>query len=118
MTIGVDPYSINQSNVYKLYVVGGIRTEKVKVDFKSNWPDYVFSKEYKLKSIGEVSKYIKEHNQLPNMPSAQQVKDDGIDLGQMQSKLLQKIEELTLYVIEQNDRIHQLEFKISKLKHK
>ena len=83
---------LNSSDGFKLYVVGGIRTEKVKVDVAStnNWADYVFSENYNLKSLDELKNYIFEHGHLPGIPSANDVVKNGVDLLEMQSKLLEK----------------------------
>lgn len=76
------------------------------VEVKANvWADYVFSKDYKLRTLEEVEKHIAEKGHLPNIPSAKEVEKEGINLGEMDSKLLEKIEELTLYTIEQNKQI-------------
>ncbi len=82
----------------KLSVNGKIRSKEVKVE-AANWPDYVFSKDYELPSLKETEKQIKEQGHLPGIPSASEVKANGIDLGEMNAKLLQKIEELTLHLI-------------------
>ncbi|WP_165025363.1 MULTISPECIES: hypothetical protein [unclassified Dysgonomonas] len=84
-----------------LEVNGVIRAKEVKIE-ATNWPDYVFNKEYNLPTLKEVEEHIKEYNHLPNIPSETEVKEKGVDLGDMQAKLLQKIEELTLYMIEQD----------------
>lgn len=85
---------------YKLAVKGDMIAEKVVVKLYANWPDYVFTKNYGLMGLDEVESYIKENSHLPNVPSAKEVEEGGIDLGKMDAILLQKIEELTLYVIE------------------
>ena len=100
---------------YKLYVEEGILTEKVKVELVTNWADFVFDKNYKLPSIYEVEKFIKENKHLPDIPSAKEVKENGIDLGEMDAKLLQKIEELTLYIIEQQKQLEELRSQVEKL---
>jgi hypothetical protein len=94
------PY--DASGEYKLYVEDGIRTERVKVDIASEngWADYVFEKDYELMSTEELEAYIKEHKHLPGVPSAKEVVANGIDLAEMNKILLEKIEELTLRVIE------------------
>ncbi len=86
---------------YKLYVETGILTEKLKVALSgtSDWSDYVFNKDYKLSSLEEVEKYIQANHHLPNVPSAEEVVKSGIDVAKMDAKLLEKIEELTLYMI-------------------
>jgi hypothetical protein len=87
---------------YSLYADQGIMTEKVKVAVKgtSEWCDYVFDKTYKLRSFGELENYIYKNHHLPEIPSAEEVVKNGNDLGVMGAKLLKKIEELTLYVLE------------------
>ena len=86
---------------YKLYVGGGIRTRKVKVD-QVNWPDYVFEPEYKLRSLSSLEAFIKANKHLPDLPSADEVGKEGVDIGETQAALLKKVEELTMYIIEQN----------------
>lgn len=93
---------------YKLFVEKGIRTRKVKVD-QSTWADFVFEKDYVLMTLEEVGDFIKENKHLPGIPSANEVQKNGLNLGDNQAALLQKIEELTLYVIDQNKRISDLE---------
>jgi hypothetical protein len=92
----------------KLSVNGTIISNEIKVltDI-SQYPDYVFSDDYNLKPLKEVEKYIKENNHLPNIPKAEEVKE-GVALGEMNAKLLQKIEELTLYMIQMNKEIENL----------
>ncbi|OXA84961.1 hypothetical protein [Flavobacterium hercynium] len=88
----------------KLDVKGTIRSQEVKVEL-NNWPDFVFKKEYTLPTLIEVEKHITEKGHLENIPSEKEVLKNGINLGEMDAKLLQKIEELTLYVIELNKKI-------------
>ncbi|PTS92783.1 hypothetical protein DBR11_26365 [Pedobacter sp. HMWF019] len=88
------------SKGYKFAVAGNMIAESVKVQLQSAWPDYVFKDDYKLTSLQETEKHIKEKGHLPGIPSAAEVKSEGIDLGEMNKKLLQKIEELTLYLIQ------------------
>gem|GEM_PF-1501439 len=90
---------------YRLYVEDGIRAERVKVDVKTNWADYVFEPDYDLPSLTVVEQFITTNKHLPNVPSAAEVKANGIDIAQMDEILLRKIEELTLYTIEQQKRI-------------
>lgn len=96
VSISEEPYWHN----YKLYVGGGIRTERVLVDLQNNWPDYVFEKNYSLRSIESVANFIRKNKHLPNIPSAKEIKDNGIDLGEMDAKLLRQIEELWLHMID------------------
>ncbi len=106
---------------HKLAVEGSIGAREVKVE-ASGWSDFVFEKDYELRTLDEVEKYISENRHLPDVPSEAEVTENGIYLGEMDAKLLQKIEELTLYLIEQNKlnkaqqtRIEQLEKKIAQL---
>lgn len=87
---------------YLLYVKDGILTEKVKVaiDGTLNWADYVFAPSYKLRPLEEVEAFVTANKHLPGIPSAEEVVKEGLDLGSMDAKLLEKIEELTLYVID------------------
>ncbi|WP_421762899.1 hypothetical protein [Ekhidna sp.] len=88
------------SPTHKLEVNGTIRTKEVKVE-ATNWPDYVFEPDYDLRSLEETAAYIKSNKHLPEVPSAKEMEANGVQLGEMNMLLLKKIEELTLYVIEQ-----------------
>lgn len=88
---------------WKLAVNGKIRAKEIKVE--TNWSDFVFEENYNLPSLREVEEHIAEKGHLRDIPSAKDVKENGIQLGEMDSKLLQKIEELTLYLIEQNKKL-------------
>lgn len=105
---------------YKLFVEDGILTEKVKVAVKTtaNWADYVFAEDYKLMPLTEVEQFTKENKHLPNVPSAKQMVENGLDVAQMDAKLMEKVEELTLYLIEQNKQIEVLKAEITALKDK
>lgn len=98
---------------YKLAVAGKVIAEEVKVQLQANWPDYVFTDTYVLPSLSEVEKYILENGHLENIPSAKEVEEDGISVGEMNAKLLEKVEELTLYIIEQEKRIEKLEAQLN-----
>jgi hypothetical protein len=87
----------------KLAVKGNIHAEEVKVDLSVPAPDYVFKNDYDLKPIEEVQDFIKRNGHLYNIPNALAMEENGIELGVMNMKLLEKIEELTLYLIEQNE---------------
>jgi hypothetical protein len=87
----------------KLSVNGKIRAQEIKVE-TTNWPDYVFAKDYQLPSLKETEQHIKDKGHLPGIPSAAEVKANGVDLGEMNAKLLKKIEELTLHLIEQEKK--------------
>ncbi len=92
---------------YALAVNGNVRAKEIRVN--TNWSDFVFDKEYALPSLSQVEAHILQHKHLPDIPSAAEVEAEGVELGKISSKLLQKIEELTLYVIEQDKRIQALE---------
>ncbi|URC13603.1 hypothetical protein [Flavobacterium sp. B183] len=85
----------------KLSVNGNIRSKEVKVE-TVNWPDYVFEEDYKIKSLEDLEKYIETNRHLPEVPSAKEISDNGLELGEMNKTLMKKVEELTLYLIEQN----------------
>jgi hypothetical protein len=93
---------------YLLAVNGSAIFTKAVVKLNSNWPDYVFKKEYLLPSLKKVEEYITLNNRLPGMPSADSVQTNGVDLGSTQAKLLEKIEELTLYTIDLQKQVDQL----------
>ena len=106
------------SHTHKLAVNGsGIFTKAVVKQY-GNWPDYVFEKAYVLPSLLDLEAYIKENKHLPEVPSAREVEENGLDLGTNQSLLLKKIEELTLYIIQQNKEIKELRRDIENLKAK
>jgi len=106
----VGKVGIGTTNVYdyKLAVAGKMIAEKIKVSMKESWPDYVFQDDYKLASLQEIEQYISRHKRLPGFPSAKEVAADGVDLGEMNRKLLEKVEELTLHIIEMKKEIEQL----------
>lgn len=83
---------------YELTVNGTIRAKQIIVD--TGWSDFVFDDNYRLPQLNEVEEFVKEHKHLPGIPSEAEVKEKGVSLGNISSKLLQKIEELTLYVID------------------
>ncbi|PZR14752.1 MAG: hypothetical protein DI539_18605 [Flavobacterium psychrophilum] len=99
----------NDTKGHKLAVGGSAIFTSAKVKLEQNWPDYVFKKDYRLLSLAELEKFIQQNNHLPDVPSAAEVAKEGLDLGSNQAALLKKIEELTLYIIEQNKRIEKLE---------
>lgn len=104
----------------KLTVKGKIHAEEIKVDLAIP-ADYVFQKyftgsstlkpDYQMPSLTEIETFVKENHHLPNIPSASEIQQNGLQLGEMNNLLLQKVEELTLYIIEQNKRIEALEDK-------
>lgn len=106
------PVSIGGLNVasgYKLSVHGKVIAEEMRVQLVGAWPDYVFSSEYDLPAIEEVEAHIMEKHHLPGIPTAREVEENGQHLGEMQRKMMEKIEELTLYVVQLNKKIKLLE---------
>jgi hypothetical protein len=85
---------------YKLAVAGKVIAEEVVIKLQTNWPDYVFENTYTLPPLLEVERYIRENKHLPGIPSAQEVQQNGLTVGEMNALLLKKIEELTLYVVD------------------
>jgi len=118
VVIGDNGYNdaINTPGDYKLYVEDGILTEKVKVATinSADWADYVFDEDYDLNSTEEVETFIKENKHLPNVPSAQKVSENGVDMVEMDATLLRQIEELWLHTIKLNKRIQELEDQLNK----
>jgi hypothetical protein len=108
------PY-INEGDTSKLTVRGTLTAREIYVR-TVGWSDFVFKKGYNLKSISELETYIKENNKLPDIPSETEVTEKGINVGEISAKLLQKIEELTLYVIEQKKEIEELKAQIKQNK--
>jgi hypothetical protein len=99
---------------YKLTVNGGIRAKEVVVN--TGWSDFVFDEDYSLMPLHKLEKYIVNNKHLPEIPGAGEVEENGISLGNMDAKLLQKIEELTLYLIELNHKVENLESENQSLK--
>jgi hypothetical protein len=102
---------------YNLYVENGILTEKVKVALKSatQWADFVFAPTYKLRSLKDIESFIQKNHHLPDMPSANELVKEGLDVSEMLKKQMQKIEELTLYVINQQKEIETLKANLKKV---
>lgn len=103
---------IDGGDSYKLAVNGNIRAKRVKV--YTSWADFVFEKDYALPTLIEVEQHIKENGHLKDIPSAKEVEQNGIELGEMNKKLLQKVEELTLYIIEMNKELQDVKSQLKK----
>ena len=117
--------TINKGNVgigtiapdEKLTVKGKIHTQEVRVDMSGPLvPDYVFAEDYKLKSLAEIENYIKQNKHLPEIPSAKEIENNGLMLAEMNMNLLKKVEELTLYMIEQQKKNNEQTIEIETLK--
>ena len=114
---GTGNLGIGTSNTYgnKLAVNGAVLATAVTVKLNANWPDYVFKPSYHLPLLSDVKTYIDQNNRLPEMPSEAQVAKEGVNLGEMNKLLVKKVEELTLYLIEQNKRIGAQQAQIDQL---
>lgn len=111
--VGIGTTQIPDS--FKLAVAGRIIAEEVVIKLQNTWwPDYVFKPDYNLMPLHQVEQFVTTNNHLPGIPSADEVQNDGISMGEMQNKLLQKIEELTLYIIEQQKQIDELKKQVEK----
>ena len=86
---------------------GSLKVKDLRVTL-TDWSDFVFDDGYSLRPLGEVERYIEANRHLPDIPSAQQVEEEGVDVGEMNKLLLQKVEELTLYIIDLQKQIDEL----------
>lgn len=103
---------------FVMAVDGNMLATRVEVFAPENWPDYVFSDNYRLRTLTEVEQYIKKHGHLPNVPSAEKMQQGGYSLSQMDANLLEKIEELTLYMIELKKENEALKSQLEQLNNK
>lgn len=102
---------------YKMSVNGKVICTELKVQLLASWPDYVFTPEYKLMNLSDLSNFIHANGHLPGIPSADEVNGAaGVEVGEMQRVLVEKIEELTLYILKQEDKIQQLQQAVEQLK--
>lgn len=113
-------FSINRSDltqdVFRVYGDGKVFATEVNVMLSSAFPDYVFKSDYKLMPLSDVGSYIKLNGHLPNVPAAAEIEKEGINVGQMTTMLVEKVEELTLYLLEQQSLIKQQQIEIEELK--
>jgi len=112
-SVGIGTSSIPSG--YKLAVDGKIIVEEVKVKDSGSWPDHIFKAGYHLKPLNEVEQYIQAHKHLPDIPSEKEVAENGVSLGDMQARLLLKVEELTLYMIELDKENQALKERVAEL---
>ncbi len=118
-TMVIGGNTINPATGYSLSVDGKIISEELKVQLSGSWPDYVFSDNYKLMPIEELEKTIRQNRHLPNIPSAADVTaEKGFEVGDMSRRLLEKVEELTLYIIQLKKENTNLEERLKKLESK
>ena len=101
----------------ELTVKGNIHAEEVKIDLNVPAPDYVFKEDYQLRTLGQLEDFIAENNHLPEMPSAKEFEQNGVMQAEMDMNLLKKIEELTLYTIQQEKKINEQNSKLKKQEH-
>jgi len=102
---------------YKLAVSGKVICSELKVQLPASWPDYVFGDDYSLMSLSELRSYVDNHHHLPGIPSAEAVENNGgVEVGEMQRLLVEKVEELTLYILQQDEKIRNLQTAVEQLK--
>lgn len=107
--------SVTDKDVFRVLGNGLVYAQEIKVQL-APFPDYVFEKDYPLMPLSELGAYIQKNKHLPNIPSAQEVATDGVGVGALQLKQMEKIEELTLYMLQMNERLEQLEKENAALK--
>nr|WP_315424090.1 hypothetical protein [uncultured Pedobacter sp.] len=99
------------NNIYKLDVNGKARANEIVVN--TTGADFVFDKDYRLRPIAELEKFVKQNKHLPEVPTAKAMQQEGVGISELQTKLLQKVEELTLYIIQQQKEIDELKKKLN-----
>jgi|GEM_PF-1288968 len=100
---------------YKFAVNGKMIGEELRVKLSNAWPDYVFKENYKLMPLPVLQKFIRENNHLPNIPSAMQIEKEGLDVGEMNRKLVEKVEELTLYILHLEEKNTAMEKRLTQM---
>jgi hypothetical protein len=111
----------NNNTVFSILGNGVVNAKKIYAEafevtpnaMTITWYDHVFAQDYKLRSLSELETFIKQNNHLPEIPSAKEVEENGINLGEMQAKLLLKVEELTLYIIALEKQVKELQQKVN-----
>jgi hypothetical protein len=101
---------------YKLAVAGTVVAEAITVKLRAIWPDYVFNPDYALRPLSDLKAYIKDNHHLPEFPAAKEVGEKGLNLGEMNKLLTKKVEELTLYLIEKDEKEKSQQIQINQLK--
>jgi hypothetical protein len=112
--VGIGTQNLDNSS-FKLSVNGKIRAKEIVVE--TGWSDYVFDDAYKLMPLEKLETFIQSHRHLPDIPSASEIAENGASLGEMQSRLLQKVEELTLHLIAMKKDVAQLQEENERLRH-
>lgn len=108
-SLNVGPTLFTPATGYQVSVDGKIACEEVLVEMSGAWPDYVFESDYDLRSLKEVKEFIDQEGHLPGVPSAKEVEEKGLEVGEMNKILMEKIEELTLYILDLEARFKKLE---------
>jgi hypothetical protein len=124
MTVGIEDKKLLQNiangpsweRPYKLYVASGIRTESVKVDLAASWPDYIFAPNYSRLTLPQIETFIAQNRHLPNTPSAETVKKEGLTLETTAVNQQEKIEDIYLHLIELEKRLKTIETENAALK--
>jgi hypothetical protein len=112
MAIGGEDFATG----YLLSVNGDVICEELRVELVADWPDYVFREEYDLMTLPELDRFIKQNGHLPEVPPAEEIEDGGFEVGEMQKLMMKKIEELSLYVIQQQQEIEELKNELNKIR--
>jgi hypothetical protein len=113
--VAIGSETINSNHL--LDVAGTIRAEEIKVE-STGGADFVFEEDYQLKSLKEIEQFVQENKHLPDIPSAKQMEENGVGLSEMNKLLLQKVEELTLHMIEMEKELKQMQNEVKNLKSK
>ncbi len=108
--------TLNPQGAYSVFITGGLMAEEVSVKLTGDWPDYVFAPDYELMSLVDLELYLIEHRHLPGFEKAELISEQGQNIGENQIKLLEKVEELTLYVIDLNKQLLEAQAEIEALK--
>jgi hypothetical protein len=116
----VNPFLVQDANGFKLFQLltnGTIMGRKIRLDMQ-NWADYVFESDYELMDLDSLSIFVKANKHLPDVPSEKNVLEEGIDVGEMNRILLKKVEELTLYLIQEKQKNDELEKRLDQIEQK
>jgi hypothetical protein len=108
--------AVDGATGYKVAIDGKVIAEELRINLSQAWPDYVFAAEYDLMPLEELKNSIDTNKHLPGIPSADEIKADGLIIGDMQTKMMEKIEELTLYIIQLNTELREVKSELNVLK--
>lgn len=113
MVNGSTYFMEDTSSTHTVWIEGSVIAEEIFVKLKADWADYVFAPDYNLMPIKELEAYVNRNQRLPGMKSAEEISEEGVAVGETERKLTEKVEELTLYIIEMNKKIEALEAKLA-----